>query len=75
MLEGKSQANATGIVQQALQVLAEQWNPWHSFCLHTTFNRLIHLASKPKNGLINMSDVDWTTSKSNFSISTSHAKA
>jgi len=37
------------------------------FGLHTTFSRLSCLASKRKPGLINISDVDWTTTKSNNS--------
>jgi len=35
---------------------------------HMTFSRLSHLASIRKPGLINISGVDWTTSKSNHSI-------
>jgi len=35
---------------------------------HTTFSRVSHLASKQKPGLINISRVDWTTSKLNDSI-------
>ena len=35
---------------------------------HTTFSRLSRLASKRKPGLINISGMDWTTSKSNHSI-------
>jgi len=34
---------------------------------HTTFSRLSCLASKQKPGQINISGVDWTTSKSNYS--------
>jgi len=37
------------------------------FSLHTTFNRRSRLASKRKPGLINISDVDWTTTKLNHS--------
>jgi len=42
------------------------------FGQHTTFNRLSLLASKRKPGLINISGVDWTTSKSNHSIQQMH---
>ena len=34
---------------------------------HMTFSRVSHLANKQKPGLINISGVDWTTSKSNHS--------
>jgi hypothetical protein len=31
--------------------------------LHNTFRRLNRLASKPKHGLINISGMEWTTTK------------
>ena len=39
-----------------------------NFGLHMTFDRLSHLASKQKPGSINISGVDWTTSKLNHSM-------
>jgi len=37
------------------------------FSPHTTFSRIRHFTNKCKPGLIHISDVDWTTSKSNHS--------
>jgi hypothetical protein len=52
------------------KIESTQNNEIHGFDVgpRTTFSMLSHVASKRKPGVINISGIDWTTSKSNHSI-------
>jgi len=60
-----------------LSIASTQNNGIHGiyFGPHMTFSRLSHLASKWKPGLINISGVDWKTSKLNHSNQQVHNKS